>query len=383
MVDFDAFLHERSTQGLGRKLRAAETRHDGRVAYHGCDYVDFSSNDYLGLSNHPRLIRAAIEATQTFGVSASGSRLMSGNLRLHQTLEEKIAEFKNKPAALFFNSGYQANVGIVAAICGKGDAIFSDRLNHASLIDGMKLSDAEFFRFRHNDPEHLESLLKKHRKNFADVLIATETVFSMDGDRAPLEAMVELKEKYHCRLLVDEAHATGLFGPAGSGMVEELNLSERVDFIMGTFSKAMGSFGAYLASSHTAIEYLINACRSFIYSTALPPGVVAANIEAIDLVREEPQCRQKVLQNAQWFRNQLRHAGLKVKGDTQIVPAVLGDNHKTLAAAQKLQQKGYWVTPVRPPTVPPGQACLRFSITFAHERSTLEKVIHDLHDCAI
>jgi 7-keto-8-aminopelargonate synthetase-like enzyme len=205
----------------------------------------------------------------------------------------------------------------------------------------------------------------------------------MDGDRAPLASLVELKEKYHCRLLVDEAHATGLFGKTGSGMVEEMGLSEQVDFIMGTFSKALGSFGAYLAASQSAIDYLVNTARSFIYSTALPPAVIAMNIESINLVHDEPDRRTMTLQNAEFFRTAIRNLGFTIKGDTQIVPVVLGDNHKTLAAAKKLQEKGYWVTPVRPPTVPPGQACLRFSITCAHDRSTLEKVIHDLKDCAI
>lgn len=383
MVDFDAFLQQRDAQGLRRTLRPADTRQDGKVVYAGREFIDFSSNDYLNLSHHPRLIQAAVDATRTFGVSTSGSRLMTGNLTLHRQLEEQIARFKNKPAALVFNSGYQANVGITAALCAKGDAIFSDRLNHASLIDGMRLSGAEFFRFTHNDPDHLESLLKSHRDKFSNALIATETVFSMDGDRAPLPALVQLKEKYRCKLLVDEAHATGLFGPTGSGMVEELGLSNQVDFIMGTFSKALGSFGAYLAASQSAIDYLVNTARSFIYSTALPPAVIAANIEAINLVGEEPERRTATLQNAEFFRLAIRNSGFSVKGDTQIVPVVLGDNHKTLDAAKKLQEKGYWVTPVRPPTVPPGQACLRFSITCAHDRSTLEKGIHDLKNAAI
>jgi 8-amino-7-oxononanoate synthase len=383
MVDFDAFLNERSAQGLRRTLRPADARHNGKVVYAGCEYIDFSSNDYLNLSHHSRLIQAAVDAARTFGVSASGSRLMTGNLDLHRQLEEKIAIFKNKPAALVFNSGYQANVGITSALCGKDDAIFSDRLNHASLIDGMILSGSEFFRFKHNDPDHLETLLKTHREKFNEVLIATETVFSMDGDRAPLRALVELKKKYNCKLLVDEAHATGLFGKTGSGMVEELGLSEQTDFIMGTFSKALGSFGAYLAASQSAIDYLVNTARSFIYSTSLPPAIIATNIEAINLVCEEPERRTTTLHNAEFFRTAIRNLGFEVKGDTQIIPVVLGDNHKTLAAAKKLQEKGYWVTPVRPPTVPPGQACLRFSITYAHDRSTLEKVIHDLKDCAI
>jgi 8-amino-7-oxononanoate synthase len=383
MVDFDVFLKERDQQGLKRSLRPADARPAGRIVYDGREYIDFSSNDYLALSQHPRLIRASIDATNKFGVSVSGSRLMTGNLNLHHQLEEKVAAFKNKPAAVVFNSGYQANVGITSAFCSKDDAIFSDRLNHASLIDGMKLAGCEFFRFRHNDPVHLESLLKTNREKFSQALIVTETVFSMDGDRAPLGPIVELKEKYNCKLLVDEAHATGLFGQTGSGMVEELGLSDRVDFIMGTFSKALGSFGAYLAASQSAVDYLVNTCRSFIYSTALPPGVIAANLEAIDVVRDEPDRRKITLENAEWFRSNLRTLGLTVKGDTQIVPVVLGDNHKTLAAAHALREKGYHVTPVRPPTVPPGQACLRFSITYAHDRSILEKVIHDLQHCHI
>src|SRR3989338_2603151 len=247
MAEIDEFLKERQESGLLRNLRPVSGRREGRIKVEGKEYIDFSSNDYLGLSSHPRLIKSAKKAIDEFGTSSSASRLLSGDLTLHHQLEEKIAQFKNKEAAMVFNSGYQGNLGIISALFTKGDCIFSDRLNHASIIDGILLSGARFFRFHHNDSRHLESLLKKERARYRKALIITETVFSMDGDKCLLKDLVRLKEKYNCEIMVDEAHATGIFGASGSGIVEEQGLQAQVDFIMGTFSKALGGFGAYLA----------------------------------------------------------------------------------------------------------------------------------------
>ena len=377
-VTAEDFLKKRGKAGLLRRLKPISRRHNGRVYLKTKEFIDFSSNDYLGLANHPKLVASAKEALDRFGTSASASRLLSGDLEIHHRLEEEVARFKNKESALVFNSGYQANVGILSALYSKSDAIFSDRLNHASIIDGIILSKARLFRYKHNDPNHLEDILKKERGKFKKALIVTETVFSMDGDKPFLNDLVALKDKYGCQIMVDEAHATGVFGENGSGVVEEEGLTDRIDLIMGTFSKALGSFGAYLAASKEVVDYLINTCRSFIYSTALPPAVAACNITSISLLREEPYRRKELLGRAGYFRETLRKKGFIVKGESQIVPLIIGQNQETVRAAETLQKRGYWVLPIRPPTVPHEQARLRFSLTFLHNRELLGKLLDEI-----
>lgn len=378
MAELGEFLKDRAQEGLLRTLRPLSSRKEGRVCFHDKEFIDFSSNDYLGLASHPRLIEEGRKALTRFGAGSSASRLMTGDSELYHELEESVARFKKKEASLVFSSGYQANVGILSALYGKGDVVFCDRLSHASLIDGILLSGARFFRFQHNDTSHLESLLKSHRNKFKKALILTETVFSMEGDKAPLSRIVPLKEKYDCSLMVDEAHATGIFGANGAGVVEEEGLADKVDLIMGTFSKALGSFGAYLAASRETIEYLVNTCRSFIYSTALPPAVIASNLAALELIKKEPFRRRELLDRSLYFRSALKDTGFKVVGSSQIIPIIIGENLKTQAAAESLQRKGYWVLPVRPPTVPEGRARLRFSLTFHHDKEILRKLINDL-----
>lgn len=378
MAEIEKFLEERKHAGLLRTLKPVSFRKSGKVYFNNKEYIDFSSNDYLGLSDHPRLKEEAKKAIDKFGTSAYASRLLSGDLELHHKLEEKVADFKNKEAALVFNSGYQANVGIINSLCTKGDCIFSDRLNHASIIDGIILSGAKLFRFKHNDYKHLEELLEKERNKFKSALIITETIFSMDGDKAPLAELVRLKEKYNCKIFVDEAHATGIFGKAGAGLVEEEGLQGKIDFIMGTFSKALGGSGAYLASSKKAIEYLINSCRSFIYSSALPPAVTASNLASIDLIKEEPFRRKNLKSSANYLRAALIKKGFKTRGASQIIPVIIGSNLAVLKFAQKLQEKNYWVLPIRPPTVPKNEARLRFSLTVHHNKEVLQKLIDDI-----
>ena len=376
----EEFLAKREGEGLLRHLEPVSDRKGGRIRIGAREFMDFSSNDYLGLSGHPRLIEAARRALDRFGASSSASRLLSGDLEIHHQLEERVARFKNKDSALIFNSGYQANVGIISSLYGEGDLILSDRLNHASIIDGILLSGARSFRFRHNDPCHLEDILRKERGRYKKALIVTESLFSMDGDRTDLSALADLKERYGCEIMVDEAHATGIYGMNGSGVVEEEGLSDRIDLIMGTFSKALGSFGAYLAAPKGVIDYLINTCRSFMYSTSLPPSVIAADIASLDLVKEEPERRKTLLDNAAYFRDALREKGFTVKGSSQIVPLVVGDNFKVQEIARSLQDRGYWVLPIRPPTVPQGEARLRFSITYNHDRDILKRLIDDIEE---
>ena len=383
MANIEEFLKKRANEGLLRTLKPISYRREGRIYFNKKEYIDFSSNDYLGLSGHPKLIEEAKSAIDKFGTAACASRLMSGDLEIHHLLEEKISQFKNKEAALVFNSGYQANIGIISSLYGKRDCIFSDRLNHASIVDGILLSGAHFFRFQHNDTGHLETLLQKQRDKFNKALIITETIFSMDGDRFPLKDLVHLKDKYNCSIMVDETHATGIFGKNGSGIVEQEGLEKETDLIMGTFSKALGGFGAYLATSRKIIEYLINTCRSFIYSTALPPAIIACNLASIELIKEESYRRVNLLESAQYLREALKARGFQVLGDSQIIPLVIGENVKTVEFAKRLQEKGYWVLPIRPPTVPLGEARLRFSLSFYHNREILENLINDISSIKI
>jgi len=366
---------ERIKKNLFRVLRPATLRKNGKIYFKDKKLFDFSSNDYLALAGHPKMEAAAKKAAEELGTSASASRLLSGDLEIHHLLEERIAAFKNKESALVFNSGYQANVGIISSFIKRGDAVFSDRLNHASILDGISLSGGKLFRFLHNDTEHLKGLLEAKRDKFKNCLIITETIFSMDGDRAPLADMVKLKEKYKCMLMVDEAHATGVFGKNGSGVVEEEGLTGGIDLIMGTFSKALASFGAYVAASKEMTEYLINVCRSFIYSTALPPTVVAANLAGLELVGEEPYRRKELLENADYFRDGLQKKGLEVKGSSQIVPLIVKDTEKAIKLSARLREAGYMAPPIRPPTVPAGGSRLRFSLTHHHGREVLDDLV--------
>ncbi len=371
------FLEQSGKKGLTRRLAVIAHAKGGRLFAGGEEYVNFSSNDYLALASHPELARAASGALSP-ALGSSSSRLMTGTTGFHAALEEKIARFKQKPAALVFNTGYQANIGIISALCGRGDCVFSDRLDHASIVDGIRLSGARSFRFRHNDVGHLEELLRKERRKFRTALIVTETVYSMDGDIAPLADLARLKKDHDCALMVDEAHATGIMGENGSGAVEAAGLSGDVDIIMGTFSKALGGFGAYAAVSVALKKFLVNTCRSFIYSTALPPSVIAADMAAIGLVEKEPHRRLELLSNAEYLRGRLKERGFHVKGESQIIPVILGGNGETVGMSEDLKKKGYWVTPVRPPTVPEGEARLRLSLSYAHSREVLEGFIEDI-----
>ena len=378
MEGWKEFLEERERRDLLRRLSPSATRAPAVAVRDGREYVDFSSNDYLGLSSHPALVRAAKEALDRYGVGAGASRLMSGDLAVHHELEEAVAEFKGTESALVFNSGYQANTGIVPALFGRNDGIFADQRCHASQLDGALLSRAKLLRFRHNDPDHLSHLLGKHRAGFGRALAMTESVFSMDGDRAPLVALFEASRRHRCHLMVDEAHATGVFGPDGRGCVEAAGLSGRVDLVMGTFSKALGGFGAYLAASRTVVEYLVNSARSFIYTTALPPAVIAADLAALRLCLAGETRGGELLERAEAFREALRAKGWTVGGESQIVPVVVGESARAVALSKALAERGYLALPVRPPTVPEGAARLRFSLTAAHADRHLSGVAEAL-----
>jgi 7-keto-8-aminopelargonate synthetase-like enzyme len=348
MEDWKEFLEERERRQLLRRLVPSSGRAPALAVRDGREYVDFSSNDYLGLSSHPALVAAAREALDRYGVGSGASRLMSGDLAIHHELEDSMAVFKGSEAALVFNSGYQANTGIIPA------------------------------RFRHNDPEHLDRMLVKHRGAFERALVMTESVFSMDGDLAPLSALLAVCRRRRCLLMVDEAHATGVFGPQGRGCVEAEGLAGQVDLVMGTFSKALGGFGAYLAASRTVIDYLVNTARSFIYSTALPPSVIAADLAALRLCLSGKTRGEELLRRAGAFRGALRGKGWTVGGESQIVPVVVGESALAVSLSKTLAGQGFLALPVRPPTVPEGSARLRFSLTAAHTDRQVAAVVEAL-----
>ncbi len=376
-MDFlERWLQTRRDTGNYRRLFPLERLASGQIRKAGSSgdsaLLDFSSNDYLALSIHPDLILAAQNALNLYGTGAGAARLMSGDLQLYHALEDATAKFKNRQAALLFGSGYMANIGVIPALVGRGDVIFSDRLNHASIYDGCRLSGAKLVRFHHNDPAHLEDCLKKGRGQ-GKALIIVESLYSMDGDICPLAAIVRLKKNYDCMLMVDEAHATGIFGANGGGIIQEEGLEGEVDVAMGTFGKALGSYGAYIAGSEALKKYLVNRARSFIYSTGLPPSAVAAALAAIALLKKEPQLGQQLLANSSYFKKCLQEAGLPGEpGPSQIVPVMVGDSHQAVKIAEEFRQKDILVTAVRPPTVPEGTARLRFSVTLHQSRQELK-----------
>ncbi len=371
------FLKERQENGLLRTLVTTQGASKGMIEVEGKSYINFSSNDYLGLSDHPKMLAAAREVLDNT-LGSSSSRLMTGTTELHARLEDEVARFKGKPAAIVYNSGYQANVGVISALCGRDDVMFSDRLNHASIIDGINLSRGNLFRFKHNDPEHLKYLLDKERKNHKNALIVNESVYSMDGDIAPMRDIARLKREYECMWMVDEAHATGVFGKNGRGVIEETGTGDDVDIAMGTFSKALGGFGAYIATTGEIRSYLINTSRSFIYSTSLPGAIMAADQAALKIVDKEPERREILLSNSDYLRDGLKGLGLTVIGNSQIIPVIVGDNHEALGLSEYLRGKGFWVTPVRPPTVPQGESRIRISLSCDHKKEDLDRFLNEI-----
>lgn len=369
------WLAKRRQQGNLRSLRPLVRSRQGglHLAGQNRSLIDFSSNDYLALSGHPQVVAKSRQFLDDYGTGSGAARLMSGDLDLHHHLEEKIARFKDQEAALLFGSGYMANSGVIPALVGRHDLIFSDKLNHASIVDGCLLSGARLVRFRHNDMEHLAELLAAKRGK-GQALIVVESLYSMDGDKAPLAQLVELKERYDCLLLVDEAHATGIFGATGAGIVEEAGVTEQVDLVMGTFGKALGSFGAYVATSQAWVDYLINKARSFIYSTSLPPAVIGASLGALDVVEDDPGLGSKLLERVEFFQKALAVYNLHVESTSQIVPLLVGASEAAVEMAAKLGEAGFYVTAVRPPTVPENTARLRFSVTLHQSKEDLSSL---------
>ncbi|HEY6874691.1 MAG TPA: 8-amino-7-oxononanoate synthase [Geobacteraceae bacterium] len=370
-------LEELHTQGLFRTLRLLHGEQSNRVCLEGRDVLLFCSNNYLGLAEHPALKEAAIKAVERYGAGSGAARLVSGNMELHEALEARIAAFKGTEAALVFNSGYAANTGILPALVGKGDVIFSDRLNHASIVDGCLLSRARFVRYPHNDMVALRRLLERTPVQ-GRRLIVSDGVFSMDGDLAPLRELVALKKEFDALLMIDDAHGTGVLGDAGRGSAEFCGVAADIDIQMGTLGKALGSFGAYVAGSRDLIHILINRARSFIFSTSLPPAVLAASLAALDLVDSPTgaELRSRLANNSRSFRAALQKAGFDTMGSaTQIMPVFVGGAAPTMEFSRLLLEEGVFVQGIRPPTVPAGSCRLRCTMMATHTDDDLEQAV--------
>ena len=362
----------REEASLQRELRWLDDTQGTDVVWEGRRLINFSSNDYLGLAKHPKLKAAAIEATDRWGTGSGAARLVSGTLPVHRELEATIAKFKGTQAALTFSSGYAAAIGTICALVGSGDVVIVDKLVHASLVDGARLSGAKLRVFRHNDVEDLKRILQWARSAIDStkrILIVTESVFSMDGDCAPLRQIVELKEQFGAWLMVDEAHALGVLGPGRRGLAEELGIANQIEIQMGTLGKAVGSVGGFIAGSQTLIDHLINSARSFIFSTAPGPAAVASARTGIELIasKEGETLRAKLLKII---------SALAPSHDakTAIIPIILGSEERPLAAANKLKNEGFLVPAIRYPTVPRGKARLRVTLSAAHTPDQIAKL---------
>jgi len=361
-------------KGLYRELRYIETAQSPKVKIEGKDFILLGSNNYLGLCDDHRLKKAAIDAINKYGVGSGGSRLTTGSYDLHRELEEKIASFKGTEASLVFNTGYMANVGIITAICDKHWVIFCDRLNHASIIDGCRLSGAKLIRYKHCDMNDLLDKINKYKGS--NNLIVTDGVFSMDGDIAPLPDIVKIAKEHNIMTMVDDAHAAGILGKNGSGTSSYFGLDNKIDIMMGTLSKAVASEGGYAAGSKNLIDYLKNCARSFIYSTALSPATIAVSIKALEIIENDAERRVNLLKMSNWFQNELKVAGFNVmETKTPIIPIMIGSSDKAVEFNKNLLEEGIYVPAIRPPTVPEGTSRLRVSLMATHTKQDLEEAL--------
>ena len=372
---FEQRLRQLERHHLLRRLRTVESASGTETILEGRPVLLMASNNYLGLATHPALKRAAIQATERFGVGAGAARLVSGTLPPHEELETALAKFKGTEAALVFGSGYLANLGVIPALIGTGGLILADRLCHASLIDGCRLSGAGFRVYRHNDVAHLKSLLAK-RPSKRDTVIVTEGVFSMDGDLAPLPELIELADRYGARLFVDDAHGIGVMGVQGRGTIEHFGLDDRIPFHMGTLGKALGTSGAYVAGPAGLIQYLINTARTFLFATAPPPATAAATVAALRVLQAEPDRRTRLWNNRNYLHAGLKDLGFRLTGSASpILPIVIGNAQKTVAMADRLLELGIYAPAIRPPTVPKETSRIRVTVTSEHSRAQLDRAL--------
>lgn len=363
---FEQHLHELAARHLTRRLRTLRSATGPTVELDGRRVLLFASNDYLGLATHPDVVQAAVQATQQFGAGSGAARLISGTLPPHRDLELALTQFKGTEAALTFSSGYLANLGTIPALIGRGGLILADRLCHASLLDGCKLSGADWRVYRHGDVEHLQTLLARKPRG-RRTLIITDGLFSMDGDLAPLPDLAELAQRYEADLYVDDAHGTGVIGSTGRGTIEHFGLESRIPFHMGTLGKALGSSGAYVVGSSTLIDYLMNTSRSFIFTTAPPPASVAAAAAALEVLQREPERRTRLWTNRERLMSGLKALGFHLRvSASPIMPILVGDAEKALVFAEQLFAEGVYAPAIRPPTVPESTSRIRVTITSEH-----------------
>ncbi len=369
-------IQELKDQGVYRKLPVLEGPNQAEIMLNGKSVINLSSNNYLGLATHPRLKKAAIEAVEKYGVGSGAVRPIIGNMDIHEELEVILAKFKKEEAVMVFQSGFNCNAGVIQAITNKGDLIISDALNHASIIDGVKLSKADKAVFKHSDMEDLERILKEKRKDYNTVLIITDGVFSMDGDICKLPQIVELAEKYEALTYVDDAHGSGVLGEGGRGTVDHFNLHGRVDFTIGTLSKAIGVIGGYVAGSAVMKEWLLHRGRPFLFSTSLPPAAVGAIIEALNVLMESTELSERLWDNARFFKEKLGKLGYNTgESETPITPVIIGEEGKTVEFSKRLMEAGVFASPIVFPTVPKGTGRVRCMISAGHTEDQLARAV--------
>ena len=362
-------------RGLFRPLRVLESAQDTEVTIEGRHLLNLSSNNYLGLTTHPRLTQAMIDATAQFGAGSGAVRTIAGTMAVHEALERKLAEFKHTEASLVFQSGFTANLGVLQVMVQEGDVIISDELNHASIIDGIRLSKAERSIYKHRNVEDLERHLEKHRDKRMK-LVVTDGVFSMDGDIAPLRQIVERAEAHAALVMVDDAHASGVLGRNGRGTVNHFGLDGRVDLQIGTLSKAMGVLGGYVASTQTVRDFLIHRARPFLFSTSHPPGVAAACMAAIDVLLSEPDRIERLWANTRRFKDGLRSLGFQTgASETPITPVIVGQGQTAMEFSDRLFQAGIFAQGIGYPTVPEGRARIRTIVSSAHSAAQLDRAL--------
>ncbi len=374
-------LNELKQKGTYFHLRVLEDQQEPVCTYDGKKVINLASNNYLGLTAHPKLRDAAIEATRKYGVGSGAVRTIAGTMRVHMELEEKIARFKNVEACVVFQSGFTANAGTVSSILGKDDFIISDELNHASIIDGARLSRAKVKVFRHRDMAHAEQLLQEVQNEPGHKLLITDGVFSMDGDIGPVDKLCDLADKYGAIMMVDDAHASGVLGRNGRGSVDHFHCDGRVDVQVGTLSKAIGALGGYVCGSRDLIDYLYHRARPFLFSTSHPPSVAATCIAAFDILENEPERIERLWENTRYFKQQLADAGFNIGGvntpasETPITPIIIGDGRTTMEFSRKLFDAGVMATGIAFPTVPEGRARIRTIMTSEHTRAQLDQAL--------
>jgi glycine C-acetyltransferase len=370
--------------GTHFKLRVLDDAQGPLCHYDGREVINLASNNYLGLCDHPKLREAATAAIEKFGVGSGAVRTIAGTMRIHIELEEKIAAFKGVEACVVFQSGFTANAGTVSSILGKDDFILSDELNHASIIDGARLSRAKIKVFRHKDVDHAEEILKEIQHEPGHKLVITDGVFSMDGDIGPVGSLAYLCEKYGAIMMVDDAHASGVLGRNGRGSADHFGCTQRVDVQVGTLSKAIGALGGYVCGSRDLIDYLYHRARPFLFSTSHPPSVAASCIAAFDILENEPERIERLWSNTHYFQEQLTHAGFDIggrstpKSETPITPILIGDGRKTMDFSRALFEQGVMATGIAFPTVPEGKARVRCIMTSEHTRAQIDKALEIL-----